>query len=102
MATEPSQSPLMWLDSGSQKRPREPGETAGEASASSTGPARKQPGEVFHSDSSGPQTPNYGDEECTGPPSWEVGEECGGKSELDAKNKRVVFFFILVKLIKIK
>ena len=96
MATEPSQSPLMWLESGSQKRPREPGETAGEASASSTGPARKQPGEVFHSDSSGPQTPNYGDEECTGPPSWEVGEECGGKSELDAKNKRVVFFYILV------
>ena len=43
-------------------------------------------------DSSGPPTPDYGDEPSTGPPCWQVGEDYGGLSNsIEKYNKEKNF-----------
>ena len=73
MATESSLAPPA-LETRSKKRTDPPGRP----SPNPTGPKRRQPGEVFHSPSSGPPTPDFGDEACSGPAEWEIGEDSGG------------------------
>ena len=83
MAAEPSQSRATRLDSSSKKRHREPAEAPGDARPSAARHVHvgwALPGQVFHSPSSGPPTPDFGNMDCTGPPCWQVGEDYGGLS----------------------
>ena len=77
MATESSLAPPA-LETRSKKRTDPPGRP----SPNPTGPKRRLPGEVFHSPSSGPPTPDFGDEACSGPAEWEIGEDSGGLPEI--------------------
>jgi hypothetical protein len=83
MAAEPSQSRATQLDSSSKKRRREPAEALGDARPSTARHVHVRwslRGEVDHSSSSGPPTPDFGNMDCTGPPCWQVGEDYGGLS----------------------
>ena len=80
MATESSLAPPA-LETRSKKQ-TDPGKIPGKPSPNPTRPRRRLPGEVFHSPSSGPPTPDYGDEPCSGPAKCEIGEDSGGLPEI--------------------
>jgi hypothetical protein len=77
MAAMSSQALATRLDSGGTKRSR---------SSES-----EDPWAGVGADSSGPPTPDYGDEPSTGPPCWQVGEDIGGLSNsIEKYNKEKI------------